>query len=78
MNNENTNEIMEVINEEVAVAVVEETTNSSTLVKVAKGAGIVGAVATLIYFGYKGFKKIRAKKAENVETENENVEEVTE
>ena len=77
MNNEN--EIMEVMNEEVAVAVVEETvSNGSTWVKVAKGAGIVGAVAGLIYLGYRGFKKHKAKKAEIVEAENENVEEVTE
>ena len=68
--------VMEVINEEGAVAVVEEmATNKSVVKTVVTGLGIAGAVAGLGYLVYRAVKKHKAKKAEIVEAEVEEIEE---
>lgn len=73
---ENKNELMEVMNEGAVEAVVEEvTTNGSTIKNVVIGLGVTGAVAGLGYLIYKAVKKHKAKKAEIVEAEVEEIEE---
>ena len=73
---ENKNEIMEVMNDEAVVAVVEEVaTNRSTMKNVVIGLGLTGAVAGLGFVVYRAIKKHKAKKAEIVDAEVEEIEE---
>lgn len=69
--------VMEVINDEGAVeAVIEEVaTNKSTMKNVVIGLGVTGAVVGLGFVVYKAIKKHKAKKAEIIETEVEEIEE---
>lgn len=69
--------VMEVINEEGAVAtVVEETvTNGTVLKKVLIGLGLTGLAIGVGCLVHRTIKNYKAKKAENVETEVEEIEE---
>ena len=69
--------VMEVMNEEAVVAVVEETTSNSSLLKnVLIGGGIIGLGIGLGIGIKKIVEKRRAKKAEIIEAEAESEENV--